>query len=145
MEKEFVRNLYRHRFGCIPIIEKDVALHTYNQVIDILAELHETMSIKAKNEYNRGYVDCAKTYQFNKMREPREIWRVLDEINKQVDSAENYFSSAVVKFKGDWNFIDYIKNTNSLAVKINPIKDESLKLTFDWGQLVVEIYYIEEH
>lgn len=121
----------RRKFGC-----------TIDDILDDIVEILETVR---EREYKKGYVDCAKTYQFNKMIEPREIWRVLDEISKQVDSAENYFSSAVVKFKGDWNFIDYIKNTNSLAVKVNPIKDESLKLTFDWGQLIVEIYYIEEH
>lgn len=62
MDKEFIRNFYRHKLGCIPVVEKDVALHTYNQVIDILSELYEEMELKAKNEYNRGYVDCAKKY-----------------------------------------------------------------------------------
>lgn len=121
----------RRKFGC-----------TVDDILDDLAEILETIK---KREYNHGYVDCAKTYQIERIRKNEDVWKVIDQINLQICSAENFNAKATVRFYGDHSFVDYIKKTNELAVKVNPIKDESLKLTFDWGQITVQIYYFEEH
>lgn len=120
----------RKLFGC-----------TVDDILDSLAEI--LLELK-ELEYNRGYVDCAKTYEINKTRSQKDIWKVLDQINQQVCSAENFNAKATVCFYGDNDFINYIKKENAFAIKINPIDKESLKLTFDWGQLIVKIYYWEE-
>ena len=105
-------------------------------------KLHELM----KNELNNKLNNMNNNFEeIVRIRETELIWGVLHKIDEQIKSCDNFFASATIKFRGDWKFIEYIKQANALAVKINPIKDEELKLSFDWGQLVVEIYYFEEH
>lgn len=132
MEKEFVRNLYRHRFGCIPVLEKDVALHTYNQMIDILYELYENMEQKAKNEYNRGYVDCARKYQSNDS-EKTDIRKYIsepliflrNEILEKIKYCDTHISSDFYqKNKDSQGYIEFLSQKSALLEVLNSLESK---------------------
>lgn len=60
MDKEYIRTFYRQKFGVIPVVEKEVALHTYNQMIEALEELFEVMEKRSNAKYNAGYIEGMK-------------------------------------------------------------------------------------
>lgn len=62
-ELSFVQNLYIEVHGVCPSQEKCISLHSYDEVIVLMEMVYQQMQEEKKREYNRGYVDCAKTYQ----------------------------------------------------------------------------------
>lgn len=62
MDKEYIKTFYRQKFGVIPVVEKEIALHTYNQMIEALEEFFEIMEKRSKAKYNAGYVEGVRRF-----------------------------------------------------------------------------------
>lgn len=74
---------------------------------------------------------------------PHHIFIMLDEAELALNKFEMYSGRGIISFDVNHECYMFIKDMTSLSCKINPIKDEFLKLTFDWGQLECNIYCYE--